>query len=164
IESLGRRMTIIGVIAKGKYASIQEPDRGFGYVPFAQQFGASGLLYVRARTTTAAALRATTEELAKLNPNVAFERPTLLAEDVDKFLVQQRLGAKLIAIFGLVGVVLAMTGLYGVLAFGVAQRLREFGVRIALGARTGDILRLVLRHGLGLVAVGVVLGLAGAAA
>ena len=57
-----------------------------------------------------------------------------------------------------------MTGLYAVLAFGVAQRMREFGVRLALGARGADIIRLVVRHGLGLVAVGLVIGLAGAIA
>jgi ABC-type antimicrobial peptide transport system permease subunit len=100
--------------------------------------------------------------VAKLDPNVAFEGPKLLAQDVERFLVDQQLGARLIAAFGLVGVVLAMTGLYAVLAFGVAQRMREFGVRLALGARGADIIRLVLRHGLGLVAVGLVIGLAGA--
>jgi ABC-type antimicrobial peptide transport system permease subunit len=122
----------------------------------------SRLLYIRARTTTAAAQRAAIEELAKLDPNVALEGPKLLAQTVDSFLEQQQVGARLIAAFGLVGVALAMTGLYAVLAFGVAQRMREFGVRFALGAESADIIRLVLRHGLGLVAVGLVIGLAGA--
>jgi len=164
LQSLGQRMMVIGVIGNGKYASLQEPDRGFGYVPYAQAFGMSGLLYVRARNTTGAALGATIEELSRLDSNIAFERPTLLADDVDKFLVEQRLAARLIAVFGVIGVVLAMTGLYGVLSFGVAQRLREFGVRVALGARANDIVRLVLRHGLSLVALGVVIGVAGAIA
>jgi len=65
-------------------------------------------------------------------------------------------------VFGLVGVALAMTGLYAVLAFGLAQRMREFGVRLALGARRADIVWLVARHGLTLLTVGVALGLAGA--
>jgi ABC-type antimicrobial peptide transport system permease subunit len=80
----------------------------------------------------------------------------------DSLLLQQQLGARLIAAFGLVGVVLAMTGVYAVLAFGVAQRMREFGVRLALGASGADISRLVLLHGLALVAVGLVIGLADA--
>ena len=80
----------------------------------------------------------------------------------NRVLVEERLVARLVAAFGVVGVVLAMTGLYAVLAFGVAQRMREFGVRLALGAQGADIIRLVLRHGLGLVALGLVIGLAGA--
>jgi predicted permease len=166
-------MEVVGIIGNGKYESLQEAPRGFGYVPYARQFGTSRLLYLRARlarrptagalaTTTASAQRAATEELAKLDPNVALERPRLLAQDVEKFLMQQQLGARLIAAFGLVGVVLAMTGLYAVLAFGVTQRMREFGVRLALGAHGTDIIRLVLRHGLALVGVGLVIGIVGA--
>jgi predicted permease len=157
-------MEIVGIIGNGKYASLQEAPRGFGYVPYARQFGTSRLLYVRARTTTASAQRAAVEEMAKLDPNVAFEHPRLLAQDVEKFLLQPQLGARLIAAFGLVGVVLAMTGLYAVLAFGVAQRMREFGVRLALGAHTADIIRLVVRQGLALVLVGLAIGLVGAVA
>jgi len=162
IVSFEREMEIVGIIGNGKYESLQEAPKGFGYVPYHEQFGLSRLLYIRARTTTASALRATTEELAKLDPNVALERSRLLSQDIEKFLVQQQLGARLIAAFGLVGVLLAMTGLYAVLAFGVAQRMREFGVRLALGASGADIIRLVLRHGFALVAVGLVIGLAGA--
>jgi len=162
IRALDREVEVVGIIGNGKYASLQEPPTGFGYVPSEPQFGMSTLLYIRARTTTAAAQRAATEEVAKLDPNVAFERPRPLADDVRRFLQQPQLGARLIAAFGLVGVVLAMTGLYAVLAFGVAQRMREFGVRLALGASRADIIRLVLRHGLVLVAVGLVIGLAGA--
>jgi predicted permease len=162
ILRLEREVEVVGIIGNGKYASLQESPRSFGYVSYDQRFGMSRLLYIRARTTTAAAQRAAIEELAKLDPNVAFEDPKLLAQDVERFLGQQQVGARIIAALGLVGVVLAMTGLYAVLAFGVAQRMREFGVRLALGAQGEDIIRLVLRHGLGLVAVGLVIGLAGA--
>jgi len=162
IVSLEREMEVVGIIGDGKYASLQEAPKGFGYVPFHPQFGMSRILYIRARTATAAAQRAATEELAKLDRNIALERPRLLEQDVEKFLVQQRLGARLVAAFGLVGLVLAMTGLYAVVAFGVAQRMREFGVRLALGAHGADITRSVLRHGLGLVGVGLVIGLGGA--
>jgi putative ABC transport system permease protein len=162
ILRLGREVEVVGVIGNGRYASLQEAPKGFGYVSYDDRFGMSRLLYIRARTTTAAAQRAATEELAKLDPNVAFEGPKLLTQDVEKFLTEQQLSARLIAASGLVGVLLAMTGLYAVLAFGVAQRMREFGVRLALGARGADIIRLVVRHGLALVAVGLVIGLAGA--
>lgn len=160
-EGLGYHLTVVGVMANGKYGSLQEDLHGYVYMPFAQEPSTNVHVYVRTRTTTADAFRAAREELSRLDPNVAFELPTLLSDDVDKFLAQQRLGARLIATFGVIGVVLAMTGLYGVLAFGVAQRLREFGVRVALGARAADILGLVLRHGLRLVAAGLVVGIVG---
>jgi ABC-type antimicrobial peptide transport system permease subunit len=153
---------VVGIIGNGKYAELQEAPKGFGYVSSDERFGMSRLLYIRARTTTAAAQRAATEELAKLDPNVAFESPTLLAQDVEKFSRDQQLVARLITALGLIGVALAMTGLYAVLAFGVAQRMREFGVRLALGARGADITRLVLGRGLGLVGVGLAIGLASA--
>jgi predicted permease len=163
LESLsGRRMTVIGVIRKGKYTFLQEEERAYGYVPFAQGFSGSPQLYVRARGEPAGALRAAREELAKLDPNIALERPTLLAADVERYVLPQRIGALSVGLFGSVGLVLAATGLYGVLAYGVTQRLREFGVRMALGARAVDVVRLVVRHGLMLVAVGVAIGLVGA--
>src|SRR5581483_11403106 len=111
IVRIGREVEVVGIIGNGKYASLQESPRSFGYVSYDERFGTSRLLFVRARTTTAAAQRAATEELAKLDPNVAFDAPRLLAQDVEKFLTEPRLSARLIAVFGLVGVVLAMTGL-----------------------------------------------------
>jgi ABC-type antimicrobial peptide transport system permease subunit len=141
---------------------LQESPRAFGYTPIAQRFGKWVFLYVRGRSDAGTALRVTREELAKLDPNVALARPSTLRAEVDRYLIPQRLAAVLIGVFGLLGVLLAMTGLYGVLAFGVTQRLREFGIRLALGARAGDILTLVLRHGFALVAIGVVIGLGAA--
>jgi predicted permease len=159
-----REVTVVGVVANGKYTLLQEEPQPFGFRPYAQDFRDNVMLYVRARGSTEAALRAAREELALLDPNVAVERPTLLAADVARYLVPQRIGATLVGAFGVIGLVLAMTGLYGVLAYGVAQRLREFGVRMALGARAADVVRLVVRHGLALVAAGVLVGLAGALA
>jgi len=163
-DLLGRndRWTVVGVIANGKYMTLQEEQKAFAYLPFAQWFRWSAFLHLRVRGTPEGAMRAAREELAKLDANVALERPTLLTTEVDKYLLGQRIGATLIGAFGLVGLLLAAAGLYGVLAFGVAQRLREFGVRMALGAQSTDIVRLVLRHGLLLVALGLALGLGAA--
>jgi predicted permease len=162
LESLDRRMTVVGVMGDGKYTLLHEPTRAYAYVPFAQRFRRSAVLYVRARGAPAAGLRAAREELAKVNPNIALERPQILADAVGGYATPQRIGAFLIGVFGLVGLTLAAAGLYGVLAFGVAQRLREFGVRLALGAQAADVVRLVVRDGILLVAVGVAIGLGAA--
>jgi predicted permease len=156
------RYAIVGVMSNGKYMMPQEDEQGFGYFPFTQRFTRSPDLFIRARGTTAAALQAAREELRLLDPNVALQRPTLLAEDVAKWTIPQQVGAFLVGIFGVVGLLLAATGLYGVLAFGVTQRLREFGIRMALGARAADVVRLVVRSGMMLLVIGVGLGLAAA--
>jgi ABC-type antimicrobial peptide transport system permease subunit len=81
---------------------------------------------------------------------------------LDRVLAQRRLSMVLLMIFSGLAVVLAAIGLYGVLAVAVAQRSREIGIRMALGAESEDILRLVLTHGLGLTAIGLIAGLAAA--
>ena len=155
-------VTVVGVIANGKYTSLQEAERTFGFIPLAQRSFGYVRLYVRARGEASGAVDAVRAELAALDPNVALGDPTLLSADIDRYLVPQRLGSSLVGAFGLIGVLLAAMGLYGVLAYSVAQRVREFGIRIALGARGADIVRLVLRRGLQLVAVGIALGIIGA--
>jgi hypothetical protein len=85
-----------------------------------------------------------------------------LSSTLDPVLRQWRLGATMFSIFGALALLVAAIGLYGVIAYGVAQRLHEMGVRIALGARTGDLLRLVVGEGVRVVVVGILLGGAGA--
>ena len=110
------------------------------------------------------ALRAVRQELSALDPNVALEHQGPLSAWVNKYILGQRLGALVVGIFGIVGLILAATGIYGLLAYNVAQRSREFGIRTALGANRSAVVRLVLRHTVLLVVAGAALGMVGALA
>jgi hypothetical protein len=162
LETFNNTITVIGVMANGKYASLEEEPRGFGFFPLTQRSIGAASLYVRARGSIAPAIQVVRDELTALDPNVALEQATLLESDIERMLIPQRLGSTLVGAFGIIGLVLATMGLYGVLAYTVAQRLREFGIRMALGARASDVVRLVLRRGLSLVGIGISLGVIGA--
>src|SRR5260370_9403687 len=91
----------------------------------------------------------------KLDDNLALTNPTTIQTSMAGGLWAPRMGAALFGIFGLLGMLLASIGIYGVMAYTVAQRTNEIGVRMALGARPGDVLRLVVGEGMGLTLVGV---------
>jgi ABC-type antimicrobial peptide transport system permease subunit len=96
--------------------------------------------------------------LDEVDPHLPTFEIKTLSEHLDIMLFAPRMGAALLAAMGLLGLLLASVGLYGVVAYSVARRTREIGVRLALGAGKGDVLGMVVREGMVLVAVGVVLG------
>jgi putative ABC transport system permease protein len=100
--------------------------------------------------------------LMKQEPNLPVYNVKMLEQYRREYLSNERLRAAMFGGFGLLALVLASLGLYGALSYSVAQRTQEIGVRMALGARTGDVLRLVIEDGIRLTAIGVILGLAGA--
>jgi ABC-type antimicrobial peptide transport system permease subunit len=101
-------------------------------------------------------------ELAALDPALPFLEIHTLAEEVDASAASERLTATLASLFGLLAAVLAALGIYGLLAYAVAQRRREIGIRMAVGARPADIGQMIGRQALALVALGVAAGLAAA--
>jgi ABC-type antimicrobial peptide transport system permease subunit len=131
----------------------------FSYAAFAQEYNGRMTLHVRSRLSTAETLEKIREEVRALDPNIALERTKALSDIVGFSLVPQRFGAVLIGVFGLLGLLLASIGVYGVLAFQVAQRSREIGIRLALGATVRGVLGLVLRQGTRLALIGGVIGL-----
>lgn len=159
---------IVGVLRDARSTDVREAPPRFCYLPVAQvadAMGSGGLtLYVRTAgdpLQTAALLRPL---VRALDPNLPLADVRSVEAILDQALITERLLAQLTAGFALVATALAAVGLYGVLAFSVARRTREIGIRMALGAETANVAALVLRQTGLLVAIGVALGLAGAAA
>ena len=152
-------MEVVGVAKDGKYRYISDVDHNFIYVPMAQQPASRDQLLhqTRGRRPIAQEVRAA---FAQVEPNV----PILMMQSFDDAtaigLLPQRLAAWIAGSVGVVGVFLAALGLYGLMAFLVAQRTREIAIRMALGASDGDMQSMVLKQAARLSAIGGVVGLA----
>ena len=158
----GPFLEIIGVVANGKYVTIGEEPRSMMYNPLLQNHETGMTLHARASVdprTLAAAVR---NEVQSLERNLPVIDVRTMTEQVSSSLFPAKMGAILLAVFGLLALLLASVGIYGVMGYSVARRTREIGIRMALGAGRGDVLRLVLREGMTLVGIGVALGLVGA--
>ncbi|MCA1815293.1 MAG: ABC transporter permease [Acidobacteria bacterium] len=161
--------TVVGVARDHKFVDLRTEPPPEVFFPVAQRMSDYGLtdihLVARARGGDAESLLpALAREAHALDASVPLVNPRTLADCVRDQLAAQRFGSTLLALFSLLALALAVVGIYGVVAYSVAQRTREFGIRIALGARAGDILRLVLGRGSLPVFVGLAVGLAAAAA
>jgi predicted permease len=150
---------VVGVARNTKYNSLTEANAPFIYMPLLQNYADAGTLHVRATGDAAqitAAVRGVVKELA---PNVPLLNVQTLSDRVDQSLDVQRSQTRLLAFFGLLALLLSSIGIYGVMAYSVAQRTREIGIRMALGARSQNVLSLVVTQGMALVMGGVALGL-----
>jgi predicted permease len=156
----GQEYEVIGIARDGKYVSLGEPQRPFMFFASAQHYAAAMTLHARGRGNAARLLESIRDELRAVHPDVALELAMPLERMIAFGLLPQRMAAALIGAFGLLGLVLAAAGVYGVMSYHVAQRMREFGIRIALGARARDVARLVLRGGIVLAIGGAVVGTA----
>ena len=152
-------VTIVGVASDSKYSTISEPLTPFVYRPQAQRWDPSRTLFVRVNGDAAAAARIIEEAVASIDPLVPRPSVTTLTREASTSLLPQRVAAIVTGVLGIAGVVLAAIGLYGLVSYGVTLRLREIGVRLALGASRGDVVQMVLAQGLRLTAAGVGLGL-----
>lgn len=151
--------TVVGVVEDASRGSLEEEAHMAYYLPLTQREG-RGIngLYVRA-TDPDGALPAIAAALRNLGPGVRFANVATLRDRLDPQARSWTLGATLFTVFGALALIVAAIGLYGVLAFHVAQRTRELGIRSALGAEKGRLLRGVVGDGVRLTLVGVVVGL-----
>ncbi len=159
-----RPSRIIGVVATGKYRSLSEPPHAVLFQPFFQQYQSKATIVVHTAGKPESLAAAVRGAVARLNPNLALSYLGTLEQHLAFALFPVRVTGILLGLVGCLGLFLAVLGLSRVVAYSIAQRTREIGVRMALGATRGDVLRLVVGEGARLsfwgIGIGLVLALA----
>jgi putative ABC transport system permease protein len=154
---------IVGVVKDIKNFGIRSESRNAMYLPYAQSAPTAMFTVVRTTVDPESLTNAIRAEVTALDPGVALARVQPMEEVVASSLATDRFTTSLLGGFAVVALLLAVVGLYGVVSYSVSTRLREMGVRIALGAPRADIRRLVLRWAFGLAVLGIAIGAVGAA-
>jgi putative ABC transport system permease protein len=178
VDPVGRRITVatsyfaggteyaevVGVAADVRYDAIDHDPRPQVYYSALQNTSPRGLFVVRTRGDAAAIIPAIREAVQSVDPDLPVFNVETMDERVSSALSRMRFGTILLGAFAAAALLLAGIGVYGVMAYSVAQRTREVGIRMALGASAADVLRMVLRQGLLIVLFGVAAGVVGATA
>jgi len=154
----GPEYEIVGVSADYKISTVGEGSTPYIHYVEAQRRDTGEVIIARTRGNPDQVLAAIGRELVALEPNVIFLDNQTMEAQVDATLVPARYAARTVTLVGIVAMLLAAIGLYGVVAYSVARRTREIGIRMALGAEPGSVLTLVMRQGLGLTVAGAGLG------
>jgi len=150
---------VIGVVKDAKYGNLKEEFRPMAFYPHSQKSDMLGNFVVRFSGQASTVVPQIRQVITQTNRNLPIDDVVSLSEHIGRSLVQQKLVARLASFFGLLALLLACVGLYGVMSYGVARRTNEIGIRMALGARGRSVLWLVLREALVLVVIGLVIGL-----
>jgi putative ABC transport system permease protein len=149
---------IVGVVKDSKYLSLGEDARPYIFLPYLQNPQPAMSVHVQTTGNPKELAAAVRREVQALDPNLPAFNVMSLAENIDISLFPARFGAVLLGVFGSLALLIASIGIYGVMSYGVSERTHEMGVRMALGARDSDVLRLVISQGMWLAIIGVVIG------
>ncbi|HYL11275.1 MAG TPA: ABC transporter permease [Candidatus Acidoferrales bacterium] len=166
-EALGKRFytfgdaqpfEVVGVAGNTTVLQVNQDPQPIAYFPLRQQFSAVGALVVRTSGNPEALLGTVRSQVQQLDRNLAFTNGNTVGQFLNQGLWAARMGAALLGIFGFLALALASVGIYGVMAYSVSQRTNEIGIRMALGARPAQVLRLVLAQGMQLALMGAAAG------
>jgi predicted permease len=158
---LGPTFQVVGVARDARLDSLTEEPGPTMYFSFEQRFHPRLTLAVRSSSSPGSLAAALREAVRAAHPDVAIVDALSVDEQVRRSLFPQRMHAEIAGLFGLLGLLVAVLGLFGLLSYTVGQRTREIGIRMAVGARRPDVLRLVLLQGMTLVGIGLLVGIAG---
>jgi putative ABC transport system permease protein len=154
--------TVVGVVGNTRDRGLDADPPAAMFVPFAQELALGGGYAIRADSNVAALTSAVVRIVRRNAPTVPLENVLTIAQIKDRSVAPRRLNAELISLFGTLAVIIAAVGIAGVLAFSVSARTNEIGIRMSLGADRGRVQRMILREGGVLLAIGLMLGVAGA--
>ncbi len=158
VVDTGRTFRVVGVVADHKRHGVLETPSPFAYYAEAQRPSRYNFLLARTSGDAATLLAAMRRELLAMEPGLVVMDASTMDEHMAASLMPARVGAALAMAFGGLGTLLAAIGLYGVIAFSVARRTKEIGLRMALGAEPGGVMAMVMRQGFTLVVAGLVIG------
>jgi len=162
VQVNGKWLQIVGVARTAKVRNLVETPSPFFYVPLRQKFSAVAGLQIRTALSPAAIAPILVREIHALDANVAPGEVITMREQVDRTTASQRIGVTILGVFATLALALAAIGLYGVMAATVSQSTRELALRMALGAGSADLLRLVMVKGVVLTVIGVLVGIGAA--